>query len=369
MNNAVGKIFVAWGGYLTFLMLIEYGGQAWLCACSGFALLPGYGLLSVVKLWFQTSWFDAFLPWSHCIGCAVLGYLTFFSLLIDADKACYSAVTIPGKMDVDLPMSDFGDFCRGLFAGFARSCVPFVFVEDPDVFCLVLYSDFSGYPLLHRFAIYCHASIKCLPTTVSQYYVAHEASHIYYADVWFRWLVDVLASFFFFLVVSDAFSAVMWVIFLGYCRQGLVRAQEIWADFSALIAVRSSGHSCVQQSVLSCRVEALFYLSSFDETQRVGGGWWSFIGSCFMSHPQGWLRGAIQLLLLRLGNGEGRLHAAFSWVNSASRRTRCKELVQLGESANIGLAGLVWLYVIFQAPFLCVVGLQRLVVDGYRRLS
>ena len=170
-------------------------------------------------------------------------------------------------------------------------------------------------------------------------------------------------------MVSDVASAISLVPLLLYCRIGLVRAQEIWADFSAL-TVFSSRDQKHRKSTLHARIEALFYISSFEEEHRAGFSWCTALRSCFLPHPQGWLRGAIQLLFLRLSHYPvSQLQSTFSWVRSDFRLACCQESLQFFGAFDKRLYALVVVYLVLQAPFLFLVGLQRLLVTYFRGIT
>lgn len=361
----MGKIFVAWVGYLAYLVLVGFGVHHFHSMSSSWCFFPGYSVFYGVELWRQAGWLCLTLPWQHCIGCVLFGYLTFLILLIEVDQACRSDMALTETHASTMFFSDFASFSSFLSTQFKASQAPFIFVDDADVFCLVSYANFCGYPFFSQLAIFCHAAIKRLPSVVSEYCIVHEATHIYNADVWFRWWVDVFCMFLFFMTASDTLSAMGLLILLGFCRQGFVRAQEIVADFTALTNF-SFDDKNNERSLLCARIESLSYLASFEEAGHATIGLEAVLRSCLCSHPQGWLRVAVQLCILRvLHYSVDELQYTFSWVRSDSRRGCCQVLLDFCRSPNKLLYGLTGLYIVLQVPFFCMVGLQRLCVASF----
>ncbi len=360
---------MAWSGYLAYLLWVNFGMCVmWQLPKSSLFFLAGK-VYSVVILSLHAGSFLPMLPYGFALVWLVLAYFTVLSYLVGVDQDGQLVSGSKFSLTPIVPQSDFVSFARFLHNKFKQSAPPFVFVSCDNVFCRVSYAGFSRFYGFSDPSIYCNTAMKALPLRVSACFLAHEASHLYYADIWFRWWLDVLGLWLFFIMVSDVASAISVVPLLLYCRIGLVRAQEVWADFSALTGFSSRDHKH-RKSTLHARVEALFYVSSFEENHHAGFGWCAVIRSCFFPHPQGWLRGAIQLLFLRLSHGPvSPLQSTFSWVGSNSRRICCQESLQFFGAFDKRLYALVVVYLVLQAPFLCVVGLQRLLVTHFRGIT
>lgn len=365
MNNWLVRVFLAWVAYLACIVCKDFVLRYCIQLFTGWSFLPGYSLFCAAEVWQQVRYANQVLPWCHGIGCGLLGYITLLSFLIEVDYGCRGALATGCVKFQALSVPDFRHFSRLLYTRFQASAAPFVFVDNADVFCLVSYSDFCGYPLWRQLSIVCHVLMPRLPLSISEYTIAHEAAHIYYADVLFRWWLDVIGLFLFFMLVFDVSSAVVYLGLLVYCRQSFARAQEIWADFTAL----TSYPLCAQngaESISDISIESLCYVVSFDEACYRSCGIGTAIRSCVYAHPQGWLRLAVQLFFLRiLHYPVVRSPHLFSWVHSETRRASCHMLLQHASSVNTCFTGLLVLYLVLQAPFLCMVALQRLCVIGF----
>jgi len=365
MKGWIVRICLAWCGYLAYSVCKDFFLLYCLQLVTTWTLLPGYKIWCVFAVWQQVCCSDLSLLWGHYLGCALFAYITFFSLLIEVDHECSGTLSVDSMQSLVLSMLNFGRFARSLYVKFQASAAPFVFVDDPNVFCFVSYANFCGYPLFRQLSIFCHVLMKSLPPSISKYIVAHEAAHVYYVDVWFRWLLDVFGLFLFFLWVSDVSSAVVSFGLFIYCRQGFVRAQEIWADFDALTSTLLNPQN-EEGAALDIELEPLCYLASFEEACLTSGGWSAAIRSLVLHHPSGWLRVAVQLFFLHFsGFSVVCSPQVFSWLDSEARRDRCHRLLQYARYVNTHCTGLLVLYVALQAPFLCMVALQRLLVSGF----
>ncbi len=369
MGILLRKLFVAWSGYLACLLFVHFG----LCVLwhhpKTWMFVPVSKIYSVVILSLHAGSFLPVLLHGFALVWLVLAYFTAISYLVEVD---HSVQVLPSAEDCLVPkvsQSDFVSFATCLHNKFTQSAPPFVFVSCDNVFCRISYAGFYGFYGFSDPSICCNTVMKDLPLRVSACFLTHEASHLYYADVWFRWWLDVLGLLLFFMMVSDVTSAICVVSLFLYCRIGLIRAQEIWADFSALTSFSPCDEKR-KRSTLLARVEALFYVSSFEEGHHACFRWFGVIRSCFLNHPQGWLRGAIQLLFLRLSHGPvHHLQSTFSWVKSDARRACCRELLAFFWDFDKGLYGVVLVYIVLQAPFLCIVGFQRLLVTLFRGIG